>query len=199
MSRMSSTVPKILLTGDPGCGKTTVVRRVVERLKDHVSMTGFVTEEIRELGMRKGFRGRTLDGLDFLLAHVDSESELRVGPYGVEVDGLERVGVPSLIPTAETDLIVLDEIGKMESFSAAFRDRVQELLDGDTPVLATVAVHGVGFVKRVRHHQGATLVRMSRKSRDAVVGDLLRRLVRQGIGPSKGRAAGEPARAGRES
>jgi nucleoside-triphosphatase len=196
---MSSTAPRILLTGDPGCGKTTVVRRVVERLTDHVSMTGFLTEEIRELGTRKGFRGRTLDGHDFLLAHVDSESDLRVGPYGVEVEGLERVGVPSLTPTAETDLIVLDEIGKMESFSEAFRERVVELLEGDTPVLATVAVHGVGFVKRVRHHRGAMLVRMTRKSRDGMVGDLLRRLAGQGIGPSKRRGAGEPAGAGRRS
>jgi len=196
---MSSTALKILLTGDPGCGKTTVVRRVVERLTGHVPMTGFVTEEIRETGSRKGFRGLTLDGHDFVLAHVDSESDLRVGPYGVEVEGLERVGVPSLTPTSETGLIVLDEIGKMESFSETFRDRVQELLDGDTPVLATVAVHGVGFVKRVRHNSKASLVRMTRKSRDAMVGDLLRRLSGHGIGPSKRRAAGEPAGAGRRS
>jgi nucleoside-triphosphatase len=80
-------------------------------------------------------------------------------------------------------MIVLDEVGKMECFSDAFRRRVEELLAGDTVVLATVAAHGVGFVKRVRRDRRVTLLRMSRESRDAVVGDILRRLARAGIRP----------------
>ncbi len=44
----------ILLTGLPGCGKTTVVRHVVELLKAR-RLAGFYTEELREHGQRVGF------------------------------------------------------------------------------------------------------------------------------------------------
>jgi nucleoside-triphosphatase len=150
----------------------------VERLGGRVSMTGFVTDEIREGGRRKGFRGTTLDGDDFLLAHVDSPSAIRVGPYGVELEGLETIGVPALEAGPGTGLVVLDEIGKMESFSDAFRQAVERLLASDTPLLATVAAHGVGFVKRVRRDNRVELVRMSRRSRDSMVGEMLRKLER---------------------
>jgi nucleoside-triphosphatase len=185
-----SAAPKIFLTGDPGCGKTTALRRVVERLDGHVPMTGFLTEEIREGGGRVGFQGRTLDGTTFRLAHVDVGGPYRVGPYGVDVAALESIGVPSLEPREDTGLVVVDEVGKMESFSEAFRAAVERLLAGPTPLLATVAVHGVGFVKRVRHDSRVTLVKMSRASRDAVIGDLLRRLARIGIAPQRPSAGG---------
>jgi len=175
---------KLFLTGNPGCGKTTLVRRVVDALSGEVAMSGFWTEEIREGGKRKGFRGRTLDGRDFVLAHVDSESDLRVGAYGVEREGLETVGVPSLAPGDNTRLVILDEVGKMESFSKPFREAVESLLAGDKPVLGTVAAQGVGFVKRVRKDPRITLLVVSPRSRDAMVGEVLRRLARAGIGPS---------------
>ena len=47
-------------------------------------------------------------------------------------------------------------------------------------MLGTVAVHGVGFVKKVRATR-ITLVRMTRASREAIVGDLLRRLQDAGV------------------
>ncbi len=173
---------KLFLTGDPGCGKTTVVRRVVERLAPKVALTGFWTEELREGASRTGFRGVTLDGRDFLLAHVREKGVARVGPYGVVLEGLERVGLEALRPTSSTRLVVLDEVGKMESFSTAFRETVEALLASPVPVLGTVAIHGVGFPKRVRQDRRVELVRMTRASRDAMVGDVLRRLAAAGIG-----------------
>jgi nucleoside-triphosphatase len=174
--------PKIFLTGDPGCGKTTVVRRVVERLSG-LPMTGFYTEDVREAGRRTGFRGVTLDGAAFVLAREGAASPLRVGPYGVTLEGLESVGVPALRPAPGTRLVVVDEVGKMEAFSAPFREAVEALLAGDVPVLGTVAVHGVGLVKHVRHDSRITLVRMTRASRDAMVGEVLRRLADAGVAP----------------
>jgi nucleoside-triphosphatase len=172
------------LTGDPGCGKTTVVRRVVAALSGKVPMTGFLTEEIREPGKRKrrGFQGTTLDGRTFLLAHADSRSEIRVGAYGVEREGLERVGVPCLAAGPDTRLVIVDEVGKMESFSERFREAVERMLAGPTPVLGTVAARGVGFVKRVRKDPRVTLITMTQGSRDAMVGEVLRRLSRAGVG-----------------
>ena len=179
---MSQSSPKIFLTGEPGCGKTTALRRVVEHLRATTPMTGFLTEEILEQGKRTGFRGVTLDGQTFSLAHTETESRFRVGRYGVELDGLESIGFAALTPSPKTRLVVLDEVGKMESFSARFRQVVEALLDGRVALLGTIALHGVGFVKRVRQDPRIALVRMSRRSRDNVVGELLRMLADGGVG-----------------
>jgi nucleoside-triphosphatase len=187
MTRSQPTAAKIFVTGDPGCGKTTAVRRVVERLAN-LPMTGFFTEDVRDESGRTGFRGVTLDGKDFSLARLGAGGAFRVGPYGVELQGLEAVGVPALRPSPDTRLVVLDEVGKMESFSVAFRAAVEELLAGTVAVLGTVAVHGVGFVKYVRNDPRVTLVRMTRASREAIVGDLLRRLAAAGITRAEERA-----------
>jgi nucleoside-triphosphatase len=183
MTHRSDRAPKIFLTGDPGCGKTTVVRRVVEKLPG-VPKTGFLIEDVRENGSRTGFRGVTLDGRTFLLARLGTAGDFRVGPYAVDLEGLDTVGVEALRPAPETRLVVVDEVGKMEAFSTAFRNAVQDLLDAPLPVLGTVAVHGVGFVKHVRQDPRVTLVRMTRASREAMVGELLRRLAEAGITPN---------------
>ncbi|MGE5831636.1 MAG: nucleoside-triphosphatase, partial [Methanomicrobiales archaeon] len=47
-------IKNILVTGAPGCGKTTLVRRVAENL-EAIPVAGFYTEEIREKGERVGF------------------------------------------------------------------------------------------------------------------------------------------------
>ena len=51
---MPSSAKNVLLTGFPGCGKTTVVRRGIQRLRD-LQLAGFYTQELREAGRRVGF------------------------------------------------------------------------------------------------------------------------------------------------
>jgi nucleoside-triphosphatase len=67
---MSRELHKILLTGPPGCGKTTAAMKIVGSL-GKMTVAGFYTEEIREAGRRKGFRWHRLDGRCGTLAHVD--------------------------------------------------------------------------------------------------------------------------------
>ena len=157
-------------------------------------MAGFWTEEVLKDGTRTGFRGVTLDGCTFRLAEAGLASPFRVGPYGVDVEGFESVAVPSLASGPEVDLVVLDEVGKMESFSAPFQRAVERLLSGATPLLATVAARGVGFPKRVRQDPRIEILRMSREGRGAVVGEILRRLARAGIVPAPRRAGAVRAR-----
>ena len=59
---------KVLLTGRPGCGKTTLIKRVVNNLPRRAG--GFYTEEIRDGGMRAGFKIVTLDGEEIVFAHM---------------------------------------------------------------------------------------------------------------------------------
>jgi nucleoside-triphosphatase len=169
---------RLLLTGDPGSGKTTAIRRVVERMNGRIAMSGFTTEELREGARRVGFRGVTLDGRDFLLAHVRNSGSARVGPYGVDLVGLESTGIAAMTPETPGALVVIDEIGKMECLSDRFKERVTALLDGGTPLLATVAAVGVGFVKQVRQDPRVTLLTMSRGGSERMAAEIVRTLER---------------------
>ncbi len=104
---------KVLLTGRPGCGKTTLIKRVVSELARPAG--GFYTEEIRAHGERLGFKIITLDGQEALLAHVDFKTPERVGKYGLDLSALETVGVEALREAVHArQLVVIDEIGPME-------------------------------------------------------------------------------------
>ncbi len=174
ISASTATNVKILLTGHPGSGKTTSVRGVVERLRGRFPMTGFFTEELRESGRRVGFQGVTLDGRTFALAHVRTGGSLRIGPYGVDLAGLESIGLDALTPRGPGVVVVLDEIGKMECLSEAFKTRVAQLLEDDTPLIATVAAVGVGFVKRVRNTARAKHFTMTRGESEGMAGEIAR-------------------------
>ena len=112
-----SKVMNILLTGYPGSGKTTVMTRLLAL--GGFNAGGFYTEEIREGNTRKGFKIITLGGDEAVLAEVGFPSKYRVGKYGVNVKGIEEVAVRALENAlASKDLIIIDEIGKMECYSS---------------------------------------------------------------------------------
>ena len=134
-------LPNLLSTGPPGIGKTTVLERVVASLPPAVA-TGFLTRELRERGVRHGFAIETLDGHTAVLASVRSDTGPRVGRYRVRVAALDAVAVPTLAARPGVRLIVVDEIGKMESLSNRFADAVRTALDSPVPLLGTIARSG---------------------------------------------------------
>jgi len=165
----------ILLTGRPGVGKTTVIRRVVEQLGGW-KVCGFYTQELRQSGRRIGFQVVTLDGREARLAEVGLDSPHRVGRYGVDLESFERVALPALtIPQA--DLIVIDEIGKMECFSRAFQQAVQWALDGRLRVLGTIGQGGGPFMRSVRSRGDIQLIEVTRARRTELPGRLVKMLI----------------------
>jgi nucleoside-triphosphatase len=168
---------KILLTGPPGCGKTTAIVKVVGAL-DPAKIAGFYTEEIREAGQRKGFRWARLDGASGTLAHVDIKRHRRVGRYGVDVEGFDRDVVAALDPDGtEAELFVIDEIGRMECFSDKFVEAVRRLLNSDRSVLATVAQSGGGLIRDAKSCPAVKLLRLTVANRDEVTQQVIDMLV----------------------
>lgn len=139
----------LLLTGSPGVGKTTVIRRAVGHLRQH-RLGGFYTEEIRERGVRTGFRLCTFEGTVAVMAHVERPKAFRVGRYGVDVSAIDRVAGTVLDRVGEKDFYLVDEIGKMECLSPAFVTGMQALLSSHVPVVATIAQKGTGFIAEVK-------------------------------------------------
>lgn len=163
--------PVYLLTGRPGTGKTSLIKQAVAELEGEAG--GFYTEEIRSQGTRLGFKLITLDGREAILAHVNIHSPYRVSKYGVDVDSLDRVGVSALRQAAkQSDLIVVDEIGKMELFSANFRETVLEIFGRGKRVLGTIMLVSNPWADAIKHLPQVNLVAVTRTNYYRVRDDL---------------------------
>jgi nucleoside-triphosphatase len=169
---MSSKSAKILLTGLPGCGKTTAIMKIIAEL-DCSSAAGFYTEEIRENNNRRGFCWKRLDGAGGILAHVDIKGRFKVGKYSVDIAGFEKEIVPILnAERSGAKLFVIDEIGKMECFSEKFVAAMRWLFASDKSVLATVARKGTGLISEVKNHPGTQLFNLTRENREKTIGEI---------------------------
>ena len=162
-----------LLTGGPGVGKTTLIKQAID--KAQVNAGGFFTEEIRAGGVRQGFRIVTMDGRSAILAHIDFKSPFRVSKYGVDIESLDTVGVAALKDAIrECDVVVIDEIGKMELFSPAFKDAVLEALDSKKRVLGTIMFTSHPWADGIKRHPDVALITVTRANRQQVLEQVLR-------------------------
>ncbi|KAE9450230.1 hypothetical protein C3L33_17870, partial [Rhododendron williamsianum] len=169
-----------LVTGSPGVGKTTLIIKVLECLKTshpNLKVQGFYTREIREGSERVGFEVVTLDGRRGPLASTTNSSPESfrwptVGKYKVDLASFESLALPELQVKEDTDLFVIDEVGKMELYSSSFFPAVLKVLESNIPILASIPVPKAGRdvpgVATLRNHPGATVFTLNTGNRDAV-------------------------------
>jgi nucleoside-triphosphatase len=168
---------RVLVEARPGAGKTTAAIRLAERLRAAgLPLAGFFTEEMREGGVRVGFRIETFDGERGVLAHVERRGPPRVGKYGVDLDAFERLALPAVEPPAG-GASVIDELGKMELASARFREAVTILFDSDVPLVATVHAFRHPFTDELKGRADVELVKLSRANRDELPAALADRIL----------------------
>jgi len=155
----------ILITGRPGCGKTTLVKRLTAALP-HLNPVGFYTEEIRAGGIRTGFSLNGLDGKTSILAHVDVKSRYRVGKYSVDIEAFEEFIESIPFFNSSTEMILIDEIGKMECFSATFIRYLNDILDSNIPLIATIALKGAGPIATIKRRPDVDLFELTEDNQD---------------------------------
>ncbi|KAL5099675.1 hypothetical protein RYX36_004002 [Vicia faba] len=177
---MSGAGKSLLVTGPPGVGKSTLIMRVFDTLKASnptLKIQGFYTREVRLAGERVGFEVVTLDGRTCPLASSKFSSQEshrwpNVGKYKVDVASFESLALSELQVREDTDLFIIDEVGKMELYSSSFFPAVLKVLESNIPILASIPVPKFGrdipAVATLRNHAGATLFTLSVSNRDAV-------------------------------
>jgi nucleoside-triphosphatase len=166
---------KTLITGKPGVGKTTLVQKIIKKMGS-INMAGFYTTEIRSAGSRLGFEMQGLNGGYRTLAHVEIDSRHRVGRYGVDKDGFEEFLATLDLLNPDVELIVIDEIGKMELFSYRFRSLVCDALSADKQVLATIPLKGNEFIREIKQRLDIKLLEVTHANRDRLPAAIVERL-----------------------
>ena len=166
----------LLLTGAPGVGKTTVLRKVAAGLSGW-KIVGFYTEEIRSShGERTGFRLVGFDGHSGVIARADFHGPHHIGKYGVDVAVIDELAPAALSLDQRADIYLVDEIGKMECLSDNFIAAMEKLLGSGKLVVATVALHGEGFIEEVKRRPSMQVWQVTRRNRDYLPAETLARL-----------------------
>ncbi len=161
-------ITNIFITGAPGVGKTTLIHTLLKELS--VPAGGFYTQEMRNSkGTRTGFKICTLNNQEGVLAAVNLSSRYRVGKYGVNLQDFERIGVTSIVKAlAESHLIVIDEVGKMELFSRQFQNILLKVLDSPKTLLGTIMLRDNAFTRNIKKRDDTVVVNLTRNNFETV-------------------------------
>lgn len=162
----------LLLSGKPGTGKTSLIKEAIDRVK--IEAGGFYTQEIRSAGVRQGFKIITLDGKEAILAHINISSPYQVSKYNVDIDSLNEVGISAVQQALkQNDLIVIDEIGKMELLSLQFQEVVLQAIQSGKKILGTVMFTSHPFADEVKRRPEVRTLVVSEASRNEVLNEIL--------------------------
>jgi nucleoside-triphosphatase THEP1 len=116
----------------------------------------------------------TLCGHSAALAGIDVRSPYRVSKYGVDIEVLDKVGVSAVREaTRECDLVVIDEIGKMELFSPAFKEAVLEAINSGKRVLGTIMLSSHPWADEIKHRHDVAVIPLTRENRGQVLRQVL--------------------------
>jgi len=155
----------IFLTGPPGIGKTSIIKRIIKDLTPLI-IHGFYREEIIENNICKGFRIITLELHDQILGHIYIEGPHRVEGYGVNIEGFEKLVLPQLKITKGVDLFIIDEIGRMECLSRKFCEQVKQIINSPIPLIATMAGSEIPEIFRLKQRKDVSILQVTNNNKD---------------------------------
>jgi nucleoside-triphosphatase len=109
------------------------------------------------------------------MAHTSVHGPYRVSKYGVDVESIDKVAALAVREaTRGHDIVVIDEIGKMELFSALLKDAVTEALESGKKVLGTIMLAADPWADTIKRRADVEVVLVTRANRAAVVERVLR-------------------------
>ncbi len=173
---------KILITGSPGVGKTTLFTRVLSNIAgDRYRVAGFVCPEVREGGRRTGFRIVDLSSGDSGWLAISFEKlggrcmGARIGRYCVIEEDVNRVVSNTERSLEGADLIAIDEIGPMELSVKSCKKIIYRSIEMPKPGLFVVHLRLVDEISQRIRVAGRDFIvyRVEPNNRDSLYYEIL--------------------------
>ncbi|MBC7333836.1 MAG: hypothetical protein H5T85_05210 [Actinobacteria bacterium] len=166
----------ILITGTPGSGKTTLFNEIITNIRNVSSLkscniTGFITKEIREKGIRVGFNIENFSGEKGILAHINNKEGPVVGKYKVNLLDLENIGIKTLkdaLNSPDINLVAIDEIGKMEMFHPDFLDLIDKIISSSKILLATISYKNKELLQKLKERNDTYVLDLTYVPKDSM-------------------------------
>jgi len=157
----------VLIAGAPGIGKTSLISRLHRDLTP-LFIRGFYKESIKEYQILKGYRLATFDFQELILAHIHIVGPDRIGEFGLNLDGLNKLVSHQLTLDPKVELFLIDEISMMECASFQFRQLIIKAMNSKIPMIATLASHDVLDILKIKERKDISILNMTHKNRDSI-------------------------------
>ena len=176
-NQMMSNMNNILIEAKPGIGKTTLLLTIADRIR-HLKLGGFYTQEIRENNKRVGFKVETFSGQSGILSHIKFNTALKVGKYRIDIPSFERIGVKGLeVALSDSQIILIDEIGKMELFSERFKETLMQCFESDKKLIATIMSHSHPFVDELKKRSDVQIFKVRLENRHQLTSAIIKEIM----------------------
>ena len=169
---------KVLITGQPHIGKTTLIKELLNRFAIDQSMPiyYFYTEEIMRNGKRTGYQVFSSTRLVPSVLATKNES---VSPLQYDVDISLLNSIADELIDHQQSIIVIDEIGLMQMRSQKFRETIFKIIDNPNCVLiGTVSQDSAGDIalENIKSHLMTECIEYSRDNHDFLLNRLVNEL-----------------------
>jgi len=159
----------ILITGPVQVGKTTLLNTVLKTIDTKVH--GFYTKPYFEDGLVIGYKmfdyTKSID--PFIIGIKDTPTSCQ--PI---TENFETYGVSILSKALESNtVIILDELGILESKAVKFRKKILECLDSENLVIGVIKKKHNTFLNQIRDRKDVIIVDVSLINRDRLIDEII--------------------------
>lgn len=161
----------ILITGQPGVGKTELLKKLSIIFKEF-NPAGFFTSAIIENGERVGLEIENLNGDIMTFAHISMKSKHSMGKFKIDIKGFEDFLQQVMLKEKKTGLYFIDEICKAECESKKFSKLIVELLNSDKPLVATIPDKGTGLISEIKKRDDVRLFELTPNNQEQKLKEL---------------------------